>query len=213
MIGEESLERLSVVANCRMNRARDLASYRRELGLDPLAFLEQFERPAWLDLCCGEGRALLTAAERAPHVHIDGVDLAGHFRSGQFQNLAFHKTPLRELAPRRSYHLITCVHGLHYVGDKLNTLTRLAGWLAKEGIFVGHFDPRSLKWEDGTNASRTVLKWFRRNGWTYSSRRRLLKGIRWSNVDCPFEFLGADPEAGPNFTGQEAVDAYYRTVR
>ena len=213
LLSEEMLESLGVVANCRMNRSRDLASYRRELGLDPLSFLNRFDNPGWLDICCGEGRALITAAKQAPKVEIVGVDLAGHFRSDTPTNLAFQKAPLRGLVPNRSFQLITCVHGLHYIGDKLSALLKLAGWLADDGIFVGHFDPRSLKWEDGTSASRRVLKWFRRNGWTYNSRRRLLKGVGLDNVDCPFEFLGADPEAGPNFTGQEAVDAYYRRIR
>ena len=31
--------------------------------------------------------------------------------------------------PDRAFDLITCVHGLHYVGDKLAVLTRAAGWL------------------------------------------------------------------------------------
>ncbi len=212
-LNEEMLERLGVVANCRMNRSRDLASYQRELCLDPLSFLNRFDNPGWLDLCCGEGRALVTAAKQAPRIQVVGVDLAGHFRSGAAANVTFYKTPLRSLVPGRSFHLITCVHGLHYIGDKLNALIRLAGWLADDGVFVGHFDPQSLKWEDGTSAARISLQWLRRHGWTYNSRRRLLKGVKLSDVDCPFEFLGADPESGPNFTGQEAVDAYYRRRR
>lgn len=147
LLSEEMLESLGVVANCRMNRSRDLASYRRELGLDPLSFLNRFDNPGWLDICCGEGRALITAAKQAPKVEIVGVDLAGHFRSDTPTNLAFQKAPLRGLVPNRSFQLITCVHGLHYIGDKLSALLKLAGWLADDGIFVGHFDPRSLKWK------------------------------------------------------------------
>src|SRR5947208_14482126 len=42
LLGDDELERSAVVANCRMNRERELSGsngYDRELGLDPLAFL------------------------------------------------------------------------------------------------------------------------------------------------------------------------------
>lgn len=196
-----------------MNRSRGLSSYQRELGLAPTEFLSRFAEPRWLDLCCGEGRALWEAAAANPHLRIHGVDLAGHFRSGEAGSaVAFSKTPIRLLAPEETYHLITCVHGLHYVGDKMSTLLRLAGWLTPEGLFVGHFDPQSIKWTDGRSAGRSILAWLRQNGWSYDSRRRLLRGGRLAAVDCPFEFVGADPEAGPNFTGQAAVNAYYKPL-
>ena len=38
--------------------------------------------------------------------------------------------------PDRSFDLITCVHGLHYVGDKLGLVARAASWLAEDGLFV-----------------------------------------------------------------------------
>src|SRR5579863_4801671 len=66
LLGDDELERSAIVANCRMNRERDLAGsngYDRELGFNPLDFLRgraaQGRETAWLDLCCGTGRALI----------------------------------------------------------------------------------------------------------------------------------------------------------
>ena len=84
LLDDDRLERSSVVANCRMNRERDLTGtngYTKELGFDPLDFLQgrSAEHPAaWLDLCCGTGKALIRAARSvrdeslAPQVEIVG---------------------------------------------------------------------------------------------------------------------------------------------
>ena len=89
-MGDDELERSAVVANCRMNRERNLLGsngYERELGFDPLVFLKArtaIDRPvAWLDLCCGTGKALIQAAEIIQGERLDmeivGVDLVGMF--------------------------------------------------------------------------------------------------------------------------------------
>ena len=90
LLTDDELERSAVVANCRMNRERDLAGsngYGWELGLEPLDELTQRASegcPAsWLDLCCGSGKALIEAARIANaeglNVEIVGVDLVGMF--------------------------------------------------------------------------------------------------------------------------------------
>ena len=65
LMGDEELERSAVVANCRMNRERNLFGsngYDRELGFDPIIFLKSHTHRggpiAWLDLCCGSGGRL-----------------------------------------------------------------------------------------------------------------------------------------------------------
>jgi hypothetical protein len=69
LLGDDDLERSAVVANCRMNRGRNLTGsngYAKEIGFSPLDFLKErgvSGRPtAWLDLCCGSGKALIEAA-------------------------------------------------------------------------------------------------------------------------------------------------------
>lgn len=46
------------------------------------------------------------------------------------------------------YELITCVHGLHYIGAKLGLLARACGWLTEDGVLVranGHVRARRLR--------------------------------------------------------------------
>src|SRR5438270_6747264 len=88
LLTDDQLERSAVVANCRMNRERVLVGsngYDKELGLNPLDFLGERivtgRHAAWLDLCCGTGRALIEAARivhaegLAHRIEILGVDL------------------------------------------------------------------------------------------------------------------------------------------
>jgi hypothetical protein len=88
LIDDGALERSSVAANCAMNRERGLDgpnSYTKELGFAPLDLLRGRTDPAWLDLCCGSGRALLDAARRWADagdpvgVRLVGVDLVDYF--------------------------------------------------------------------------------------------------------------------------------------
>ena len=69
MLNQAQLETSETVANAAMNRSRGLLgvnSYERELRLDIVTWLT--ERHAgepgatWLDLCCGEGKALEEAS-------------------------------------------------------------------------------------------------------------------------------------------------------
>src|SRR5579859_2375044 len=82
LLDDAALEMSAVVANCAMNRERQLAgvnSYTRELGLNPLELLLARLRggggtgtAGWLDLCCGSGRALIQAARQ-----VQAAGLAG----------------------------------------------------------------------------------------------------------------------------------------
>lgn len=66
LLSSDELEDSPVVANCTMNRERDLRGsngYEVELGFDPLEWLQgRWARQStvrWLDLCCGCGKALI----------------------------------------------------------------------------------------------------------------------------------------------------------
>ena len=63
---DEKLELSSVVANNRMNRGRRLNgvnSYKQDINFDVLDYLKERlakeEEVRWMDLCCGEGKALI----------------------------------------------------------------------------------------------------------------------------------------------------------
>ena len=205
-----------------MNRERDLAGsngYDRELGFNPLDFLRgraaDGRETAWLDLCCGTGQALIQAAglvhaERLD-VEIVGVDLVGMFHrpAPGLTCLRLVEASLSAWRPERRFDLITCVHGLHYVGDKLGLIARAASWLADDGLFVANLDLKNLKLADGRAAGRRVVSELRRVGIEYDRRKRLLTCRGRRDVSLPFRYLGADDGAGPNYTGQPAVDSYY----
>jgi hypothetical protein len=108
--------------------------------------------------------------------------------------------------PRRRFDLITCVHGLHYVGDKLQALTRAASWLTEGGFFVADLDLASIRTPDG---QRGLAKTLRSNGFAYDARKRRITCEGRREVTLPYAYQGADDRAGPNYTKQPAVDSYY----
>src|SRR5262245_57397582 len=111
-----------------MNRERQLAgvnSYTRELGFDPADRPASGTSASWLDLCCGSGRALTQAAARLSEgVCLVGVDLVDAFVP-PVPGVSLVSASITTWVPDRAFDLITCVHGLHYVGDKLSVLSRV----------------------------------------------------------------------------------------
>ena len=225
LLGNEALERSAVVANCRMNRERDLLGsngYDRELGFNPLDLLKERTATghpaAWLDLCCGTGKALIQAARilgaEGMDIEIVGVDLVGMFAptDSSLSCLRLVEAPLSIWRPEHRFDLITCVHGLHYVGDKLGLVARAASWLVEDGLFVANLDLHNLKFDDGELAGRRVVLDLRRSGLEYDRRRRRVICRGRKVVDVPYRYLGADDRTGPNYTGQPAVDSYYERV-
>ncbi|MHA5052660.1 class I SAM-dependent methyltransferase [Streptomyces sp. SD15] len=215
LIKDDELAGHSVVANSTMNRERVLTgvnSNTRELGFAPAEFLSGHgPAPSWLDLCSGEGLALRAAAQRLPQAVITGVDLVGPLlRAALPDGLELITADLGRWSPARRYDLITCVHGLHYIGDRLALLERAASWLTSTGLLVAHLDPATLRRPDGGDASRPVLAALRAAGFAYSARHHRLSLRGGRSITLPFTYLGADPHAGPNYTGQPAVASYYR---
>jgi SAM-dependent methyltransferase len=218
------LERSGVVANCRMNRERTLTGgngYTRELGFNPLEFVvkaaDAKEQVRWLDLCCGTGGALIEAARAiddrnlTQRVEIVGVDLVGLFAPIADQQLSLQliEASLSTWTPDRPFDLITCVHGLHYIGDKLGLLARALSWLTEDGLFAANLSLKNIKLADSRDAARLVGAELRRQEVSYDQRRKRVTRSGRVELKLPFQFLGADDEPGPNYTGQAAVDSYY----
>jgi len=123
LLDDAALEMSAVVANCAMNRERQLAgvnSYARELGFDPLQVVtdriggdgaREGGAVAWLDLCCGSGRALIQAARQvdqaglAGRVVLAGVDLVDAFDAvtGSVPGLELVSAPVASWEPARSF--------------------------------------------------------------------------------------------------------------
>ena len=228
LLDDAALEASVVVANCAMNRERQLAganSYTRELGFNPLnvitSRLSGTGSPAgvaaWLDLCCGTGRALIQAAcqlhqaRLAGRATLVGVDLAGAFDSAPAAaaGLELVCAPVATWTPGRAFDLITCVHGLHYVGDKLGLLTRAACWLAPTGRLVADLDLHAIRIPGTKPGSRGLATQLRAAGFSYDPRRHRISCTGHRDIRLPYLYLGADDRAGANYTGQPAVHSYY----
>ncbi|GID57724.1 class I SAM-dependent methyltransferase [Actinoplanes couchii] len=246
LLDDVRLHASSVVANNAMNRERQLTgvnSYAKEFGFDPLSRIPE-SGGAWLDLCCGSGRALAQAAQRVSDSRREGETQ----RDGdvQHQSLATGGSPSQPASPAgreggarrfvgdvvlvgvdlvdvpvavegvtfvavavehwepgRSFDLITCVHGLHYVGDKLGVLARVLKWLTPTGTFVADLDLASVKVDGDVRGA------LRAAGVKYDARRRRISCVGPRDLDLSYRYLGADDKAGPNYTGQPAVNSYY----
>lgn len=221
LLGDEALERSSIVVNCQMNRQRTLTGsngYAKELCLNPFDFLlaRSGAKVRWLDLCCGEGKALVEAAQiihgqgTGGKVEIVGVDLVASPTPSEpeLSSLQLIRASLTQWQPTLRFDLVTCVHGLHYLGDKLGLIVRTASWLTDNGQFVANLDLNNIKFADGRSTSRTVAKELRKSGIEYDSRRKLVHCSCRVEAQLPFRYCGADDQAGPNYTKQPAVDSY-----
>ena len=227
LLDDEALEASPVAANCVMNRQRSLTGsngYARELGLGAAAELTAraagAARVRWLDLCCGSGKALVEAAlllgDRglAQRAEIVGVDLVDHFVTGCVPPaLRLVAAPVTRWDPGGAFDLVTCVHGLHYVGDKLSVLARVASWLTSDGLFAANFDARSVRSPHGQAMVRQLAAEIRRQGFSYDPARRRVSRRGRGQVSFPYRYLGADDRAGPGYTGQPAVDSFYDSLR
>ena len=119
------------------------------------------------------------------------------------------ETNLASWSPQRRFDLVTCVHGLHYVGDKLGLVGRAAGWLETDGVFVATLDPANLRLADGRPAARVALASLRRAGIQFDRHRHVLTRRGAAQVELGLRYLGSDDRAGPNFSGQSAVNSHY----
>lgn len=220
LVADQELENSPIVANCCMNRERNLHGtngYNRDLRFDPLEFLRKVAndrgQARWLDLCCGTAKALIEASaildsEQLP-ITIVGVDLVGMFDPSQSARLRIVEASLTDWEPTETFDLITCVHGLHYIGDKLNLITRAVSWLTPGGKFLASLDKNNLQ-SDQEDAE--IIASLQQAGVEYSNRHKLLRCEGYRQVQLPFRYLGADDQAGPNYTGQPAVNSHYRAA-
>ena len=228
LLSDDELEASAIVANCRMNRERQLLGgngYDKELGINPIEFLQELTKESieairWLDLCCGTGRALIEMAEHCQgsefedRIEIVGIDLVDYFFPvpTSIKSLELKTASLSRWAPASSakFDLITCVHGLHYIGDKLGLLERICGWLKPAGTFIGQLDLDNVRDQSGQKVAKILLQTFRKNEFDFCPRRRRLRSDGAKETSFEAEYLGGDDTAGPNFTGQPAVNSYYR---
>jgi SAM-dependent methyltransferase len=217
---DQQLEQSPVVANCCMNRERDLSGtngFDVEIGFQPLRFLDDkvaaSGKARWLDLCCGTGKALIQAATITERdglpIEIVGVDLVGMFAENHSRSLTLIEASLSTWNPAGAFDLITCIHGLHYIGDKLGLIARACSWLKYDGLFVANLDCGNLRLNPGGAIGRVFAKELRHAGVEYLPSKRLIWCDGHRELSLPFAYVGADDEAGPNYTKQPVINSYY----
>lgn len=223
LLSENELIWSWVVANSKMNRERKASgvnSYEKELKFKPETFLEdhilQSGSVKWLDICCGQGKALIQAADYLSKKNLQdkatlkGVDLVNSFQPipPSITCINFEVKSIVDWSEETQYDLITCIHGLHYIGDKLKVLKTVLERLSADGLFVANLDLSniSIANSDTENYLKDI---FNKYTIQYNQRTRLLvcKGPR--QLDFNVMYKGASDEAGPNYTGQDAVCSMY----
>lgn len=139
-----------------------------------------------------------------------GIDLVDQFQEiPSFINcLQFEVASLANWTSDEKYDLITCIHGLHYIGDKLKVLCAAFRAIGDQGLFLANLDLANIKIEGDKN-DQYLKRLFLENQIEYNVRKKLVccKGPR--DIYLNLTYNGADDTAGPNYTGQEVVNSYY----
>jgi SAM-dependent methyltransferase len=227
LLNNDALELSGVVANSAMNRERVCVgknSYARELSFDPLDFLksriETRGQASWLDLCCGQGRALIEAAEAlAPYssdsnLKLLGVDIVAMFDSYSpaLSFIRLQEASVSSWRPDCLFDLVTCVHGLHYIGDKLGLIQNAVSCLKEHGVFLANLDPGNLKFPNDAKGGSKIIRDLRKIGFEYRAEKHLIVCKCRKDFTLNYRYLGADDAAGPNYTGQAAVNSHYDQI-
>lgn len=207
-----------------MNRkriAKGINSYEKDIKLDPIHFIEeklQRDNVHWIDLCCGEGNALIQVAKHFTEnnfknkLRISGIDLVDFYNDDciKFEPMLQIETiNLEYWKPKTKYDLITIVHGLHYVGDKLALINKAASSLKKDGLLIANLDINHISIQDNANSEKMIKKYFKNNSIVYNSKTKILRVNGFTQIENKFEYVGANDEIGPNYTGQNAVESIY----
>jgi SAM-dependent methyltransferase len=226
LLAENELIWSWVVANSKMNRERNASgvnSYEKELKFRPEEFLEkhiqQYGQVKWLDLCCGQGKALIQTGEwlfskgLRDKATLKGIDLVDDFQTipPDIICVDFEVRSLVDWSTTVQFDLITCVHGLHYIGDKLKVLASAIESLTPEGLFIANLDLNNIQIENN-NTENYLLSFFKKLDVQYSRRSKILKCKGPRQVDFPLSYKGANDEVGPNYTGQDAVCSVYEVL-
>jgi len=223
LLSESELVWSPVVANSTMNRERNangINSYEKEFKFKPEAFLvnhiDKFGQVKWLDICCGQGKALIQVATYLSNKNLQhkaalkGIDLVDSFLPilPSVTCLQFEVKSAVEWASGEAYDLITCVHGLHYIGDKLKVLKTAMASLTSNGLFIANLDLKNIMIGNG-DAQNHMKSIFKNNTVQYNARTRIIQCNGPRSIDFGVQYKGASDQAGPNYTGQEAVNSFY----
>jgi SAM-dependent methyltransferase len=223
LLSEDQLIWSSIVANSSMNRKRQASginSYEQDLKFKPEIFLEEKIKlsgsASWLDLCCGEGNALIQTAHyfnakgMQQNLTLTGIDLIDSFQpiDEKITCLQFHTGSVVNWKPNEKYDLITCCHGIHYAGDKLKVIQTAIGAINSNGMLVLNLDLANIIIA-GKNEKNFLINSFKIFKIDYNTRTKILKRTGIAQIDFSLFYTGADDSTGPNYSGQNAVASHY----
>ncbi len=223
MLDADELLASPLVANATMNRGRGLSgvnSYERDLRFAPLPFLaaraEARGEALWYDACCGQGRALaeagrqIDAAGWGSKVRLVGADLAGMFVSPLPPRVQFVQADAVAYSLGARADLITCVHGLHYLGDKLAFLQNAYAQLAPGGLFLGSLDAANVCGPGGAPIFARLARRARRGGVRLELKGQVLHLERTGALlDFRAVYRGAAASARPHASGITVIESWY----
>ncbi len=196
-------------------------SYERDLRFSVTQFLAERVRErgeaVWYDACCGQGKALVeagkqfAATEWGPQVQISGVDLVEMFTPEAAPGVTLIAADVTAFTLDQPADLITCVHGLHYLGDKLGFLQKSYDMLAPGGLLIGHLDADNVRRaESGVSIWRQASRHAGKKGVTPTLRNHVLNLLRSdATLDFGMTFQGATISEKPNYTGITVIDSWY----
>jgi hypothetical protein len=104
--------------------------------------------------------------------------------------LALRTASLHAWVPQRRYDLVTCVHGLHYIGDKLSLLGRAIAALEPHGVFIANLDLRTILFNGAKVPDCRLLRSLRSSGLTVDPRRHLVSCTGPRSLSGGWHYLG-----------------------
>ncbi len=173
-----------------MIRDRDHRWYEKVLGIN----IAQLLKPGatWIDMCCGNGRALETFLEQhqADNCELVGIDTCPVSNES---GVEFVTSNVREYEHPKPVDLITCVYGLMYIDRKIETLQKWYRQLSEGGHLVVNLDYSTLILEGGEVTEISTLFNSRiKPSETLNVSIHFQKDSRVLRIDEHFEFVCAE---------------------
>jgi hypothetical protein len=142
-----------------------------------------------------------------------GVDLIGQI--AQVPNEYVVVGDVSTFNPGYAVDIITCVHGLHYVADKLAILCHFYSLLAPEGQIVANLDLMNIIVDDQPIAKWTAFtKLIAEPKPTATFKNHVLTLTKGSECSLTFglRFVGASISTEPNYSGITVVNSCYSST-
>lgn len=131
----------------------------------------------------------------------------------------------RDLSGSNGYDAEIGFQPLKFLRDKVST-NGMARWLdlccgtgraliqaatimEHDGLFIANLDCGNLRLNPGGVVSKVFAKELRQAGVEYLPSKRPIRCDGRRQLSLPFAYVGADDEAGPNYTKQPVVNSHY----